>query len=44
MWNLKPAQVNLSTKQRQTQRRGSQMCGCQEGGHREWDGWGVWGE
>ena len=24
-------------------RHGEQTCGCQGGGGKEWDGWGVWG-
>ena len=35
------AQTNLSTKWKQTHRHGAQTCGCQGGGRREWDGWGV---
>ena len=37
------AEANLSTKQKQTHRHREQSCGCQGGGVREWDGWGVWG-
>ena len=36
------AQVNLSTKQKQTHKHGEQTCDCQGGVGREWDGWGVW--
>ena len=37
------AQMNLSTKQKQTHRYREQTRGYQEGGEREWDGLGVWG-
>ena len=37
------AQINLSTKQKQTQRYREQTCGCQGKGVRKWDGWGVRG-
>ena len=37
MCNLKYAQMNLSTKQKQTHRRREQTCGCQGGGRRKWD-------
>ena len=37
------AQMILSTKQKQTHRRGEQTCGCQGGRGRKWDGWGAWG-
>ena len=30
--------MNLSTKQKWTHRPGEQICGCQGGGRREWDG------
>ena len=44
MWNLKyEAQMNLSTKQKQTHRQREQICGCQVGEEREWNGRGVWG-
>ena len=33
----------LSTKQKQTYRHGEQTCGCQGGGGKKWDEWGVWG-
>ena len=32
MWSLKYAQVNLSTRQKQTHRHRDQTCGCQGGG------------
>ena len=35
--------MNLSTKQKQTHRHREQICGCQGGGGKEWDGLGVWG-
>ena len=35
------AQMNLSTKQKQTHRHREQTCGCQGGGRK--DGVGVWG-
>ena len=35
------AQINLSTKQKQTHRHREETCGCQDGGGREWDGWGL---
>ena len=38
------AQINLSTKQKQTQRYREQTWCCREGGEREWDGLGVWGQ
>ena len=34
-------QMNLSTKQRLTDRRREQTCGCQGEEGREWDGLGV---
>ena len=37
------AQMNLSTKQKQTQRPGEQPYVCQGGMGKEWDGLGVWG-
>ena len=37
------AQMNLSTKQKQTHRHREQTCGCQGRGGREWDGLGVGG-
>ena len=37
------AQMNLSTKLKQTHRHREQTCGCQGGGGKKWDGWGVWG-
>ena len=37
------AQMNLSTKQKQTQGHREQTCGCQVGGARKWDGRGIWG-
>ena len=36
------AQMNLPTKQKQTQRPREQICGCQKGGERVWNGLGVW--
>jgi len=36
------AQVNLSTKHKQTHGYGAQTCGC-HGERGEWDGLGVWG-
>ena len=43
MWNLKYAQMNLSTKQKQTHRHRKETWGCQGGGV-GWgrDGLGVW--
>ena len=41
-WHLNMAQLNLSTKQKQTQRQREQA-GCQGGERKEWDGWRVWG-
>ena len=38
------AQMNPSTKHRQTHRHGEQICGCQGGVGRDWDGLGVWGQ
>ena len=38
------AQINLSTKQKQTYRYKEQTWGCQGEGGREWDGWGVWSQ
>ena len=38
------AQMNLSTKQKQTQRHREQTCGCLGGGEREWDGLGICGQ
>ena len=38
------AQMNLSTKQKQTYRHREQTCGCQEGGERQKNGLGVWGQ
>ena len=35
--------MNLSTEKKQTHRLGEQTCGCQGGGWREQDAWGVWG-
>ena len=35
--------MNLSVKQKQTHKYREQICGCQGGGGREWDGQGVWG-
>ena len=35
--------MNLSTKEKQTQRHREQTCGCQGGGGRERDGLAVWG-
>ena len=43
MWNLKYAQMNQSTKQKQTHRHREQTCGCEGGAGREWDGHRVWG-
>jgi len=37
------AQMNLSTKKKQTHGHGEQTCGCQGGWRREWDGLEVWG-
>ena len=37
------AQMNISTKQKQTERHGEQTRGCQGGWGREWDGQGIWG-
>ena len=36
------AQMNLSTKQKQTHGHKEQTCDCQEGEGREWGRWGVW--
>ena len=36
--------MNLSTKEKQTHRRGEKTCGCQGGRRREWDGLGAWGK
>ena len=36
------AQINLSTKKKQTHRHREQTCGLQGGGEREWDELGVW--
>ena len=36
--------MNLSTQKRQTQGHGEQICGCSEGGGREWDTLRVWGQ
>ena len=33
--------INLSRKQKQTHGHKEQMCGCQQGGRKERDGWGV---
>ena len=38
------AQMNLSTKKKQTDRDREQACGCQGEGGREWHGLGVWDE
>ena len=38
---LNTAQMNLSTKQKQTQRHGEQTGGCQTRSGREWDGLGC---
>ena len=35
------AQMNLSTKQKQTQRHREKTCGCQGGGRKGWDRLGV---
>ena len=35
-------QMNLSTKQKQTQRHREQTCGCPGAGVMEWEGLGVW--
>ena len=35
--------MNLSAKQKQIQRHGEQLVGCQAGGGRKLDGLGVWG-
>ena len=40
MWHLGRAQMNLSTKQKETHRHGEQTCGCQGG--EEWDRQGAW--
>ena len=37
------AQMNPSTKQKQTHRRREQTCDCQGGAGRERDGLGIWG-
>ena len=37
------AQINLSSKQKQTHRRREQICGCQRGGGRKSDGQGIGG-
>ena len=37
------AEMNLSTKQKETHGHEAQTCSCQEGGEGEWDGLGVWG-
>ena len=37
MWNLNYDQMNLSVKQKQTQRCKEQICGCQGRGE-EWEG------
>ena len=34
--------MNLSTKQKQTNRHGEETCGCQGDEGRKWDGLGVW--
>uniref|UniRef100_A0A8D0Z5E3 DUF1725 domain-containing protein n=1 Tax=Sus scrofa TaxID=9823 RepID=A0A8D0Z5E3_PIG len=39
---LNMAQMNLSTKQKQTHRHGEQTCSCQGGDGREWGGLRVW--
>ena len=36
--SLDVAQMNLSTKQKLTRRHREQICGCQGGGGKEWDG------
>ena len=38
------AQMNLSTKEKQTHGHREWTCGCQGGGDRKWEGWGVWGQ
>ena len=35
-------QMNIYTKQKQTNRHREQTCSCQWGAGREWDEWGVW--
>ena len=35
MWNLNMAQLNISTKQKQTHRHEEQTCGCQGRGRTE---------
>ena len=42
MWNLNMAQMNLSTKQKQTHRHRQQTCGCQGGVAWGREGLGVW--
>ena len=37
------AQVNLSTKQKETHGHEQQTYGCQGGGGRKWGGLGIWG-
>ena len=43
MWNLKYGTVNISTKQIQTPSHREEICGCQVGEEKEWDGVEVWG-
>ena len=35
--------MNLSREQKQTHIHGKETCGCQGGGEKGQDGWGVWG-
>ena len=43
MWNLKMAQMNLSTKPKHAYRHREQTCYCQGEGGWDWDRLGVWG-
>lgn len=43
MWNLNFGTDDPIYKTETDQIHGEQTCGCQEGGEREWEGWGVWG-
>ena len=42
MWNLNYDTNDPIYKTERTHRHGEQTCGCQGGGEKKWDGWGVW--
>ena len=42
-WNLRYGTDDPIYKPEIHHGHGQQTCGCQRGGQREWDGWGVWG-